>query len=96
MKFKSLLILFIFTLNQYSCMGNAENYESDSLNYKVRVPVEQNTKMPMLILLHGYGSNENDLFSLFNQVPSNWLVISVRAPMIYHLDNFREYETSKF
>jgi phospholipase/carboxylesterase len=53
---------------------------NDSLNYVVRVPNESKNPAPMLILLHGYGSDENDLFSLVNQIPANWLVVSVRAP----------------
>ena len=33
-----------------------------------------------MILLHGYGSNEEDLFSLAPQLPEDVYVISVRAP----------------
>jgi phospholipase/carboxylesterase len=33
-----------------------------------------------LILLHGYGSNEEDLFSFANELPDIYFVISARAP----------------
>jgi phospholipase/carboxylesterase len=39
-----------------------------------------------IILLHGYGSNEEDLFSFANELDPNAYVISVRAP--YGLDGF--------
>jgi phospholipase/carboxylesterase len=31
-------------------------------------------------MLHGYGSNENDLFSFSNELPQDYIVISLRAP----------------
>ena len=35
---------------------------------------------PMLIMLHGYGSDENDLFSFASELPKEFFIISVRAP----------------
>ncbi|SFD48677.1 phospholipase/carboxylesterase [Algibacter lectus] len=35
---------------------------------------------PLLILLHGYGSDENDLFSFANELPKELFIISVKAP----------------
>ncbi|GAA4951231.1 alpha/beta fold hydrolase [Algibacter agarivorans] len=35
---------------------------------------------PLLIMLHGYGSDENDLFSFATELPEELFVISVRAP----------------
>lgn len=35
---------------------------------------------PLLIMLHGYGSDENDLFSFANELPETLFIISVRAP----------------
>ncbi|MFK7900029.1 MAG: alpha/beta hydrolase [Cyclobacteriaceae bacterium] len=40
----------------------------------------KNKPAPLLILLHGYGSNEEDLFGLANEFDKEYLVISVRAP----------------
>ena len=36
---------------------------------------------PLLVLLHGYGSNEDDLFSLAGLLPEGFVVASLRAPM---------------
>ncbi|WP_452224735.1 alpha/beta hydrolase [Lacinutrix chionoecetis] len=35
---------------------------------------------PLLILFHGYGSDENDLFSFASELPEDLFIISVRAP----------------
>lgn len=35
---------------------------------------------PLLILMHGYGSDENDLFSFARELPEEFFIISVRAP----------------
>ncbi|MDO5970180.1 alpha/beta fold hydrolase [Flavivirga aquimarina] len=35
---------------------------------------------PLLIMMHGYGSDENDLFSFANELPEEFFIISVRAP----------------
>ena len=38
-------------------------------------------KIPLLILLHGYGSDENDLFSFAKELPKELCIISLRAPI---------------
>ncbi|WP_445738719.1 alpha/beta hydrolase [Mariniflexile sp.] len=35
---------------------------------------------PLLIMLHGYGSDENDLFSFSSELPAELFIISARAP----------------
>lgn len=50
------------------------------LHYLVREPHDKKTTNPVLILLHGYGSNEQDLFSFASELPGDYYVISVRAP----------------
>jgi phospholipase/carboxylesterase len=35
---------------------------------------------PVLILLHGYGSDENDLFSFAQELPEELFIISAKAP----------------
>lgn len=36
---------------------------------------------PLLVLLHGYGSDERDLFGLVPHLPDGFAIASVRAPM---------------
>jgi phospholipase/carboxylesterase len=38
-------------------------------------------KPPLLLLLHGYGANEDDLFSLAPYLDERFLIISARAPV---------------
>ena len=35
---------------------------------------------PLIIMLHGYGSDENDLFSFASELPSKYAIISLKAP----------------
>ena len=51
-----------------------------SLHYLVREPKNIQAQNPLLLLLHGYGSNEEDLFSFASELPEEYYVISVRAP----------------
>jgi phospholipase/carboxylesterase len=51
-----------------------------SLQYIVREPKTEIQNPPLLILLHGYGSNEHDLFSFAEELPDELLIVSVRAP----------------
>lgn len=51
-----------------------------SLEYKIREPKIILDENPLLLLLHGYGSNEADLFSFADELPEQYYVISARAP----------------
>lgn len=51
-----------------------------SLYHLVREPKVKKEKNPLLLLLHGYGSNEEDLFSFAQELPDEYFVISARAP----------------
>ena len=57
-----------------------------NLYYLVQEPKIKHDKNPLLLLLHGYGSNEEDLFSFASELPQDHYVISVRAP--YDLQPF--------
>lgn len=51
-----------------------------SLQYLIREPKAIQEKNPLLLLLHGYGSNKEDLFSFASELPEEYYVISVQAP----------------
>lgn len=51
-----------------------------NLHYLIQEPKVKHDKNPLLILLHGYGSNEEDLFSFASELPNDSYIISVRAP----------------
>ena len=48
--------------------------------YLVRPPKLIVDKNPLLLLLHGYGSNEADLFSFAAELPDEYYVVSLQAP----------------
>jgi phospholipase/carboxylesterase len=62
------------------------------LQYLVREPKLISEHPPVLILLHGVGSNEEDLFSFANQLPEKYLVISARAPISIGGNSFAWYQ----
>ncbi len=51
-----------------------------SLFFVIREPKIKKDKNPLLLLLHGYGSNEEDLFSFASELPEDYFVVSARAP----------------
>ncbi|MDX1909963.1 MAG: PHB depolymerase family esterase [Saprospiraceae bacterium] len=51
------------------------------LEYLIRKPAVDTAGAPVLILLHGFGSNEQDMFSFASRIPENWLVVSARGPV---------------
>ncbi len=51
-----------------------------SLEYLIREPKIKQEKNPLLLLLHGYGSNEADLFSFASELPDEYYIFSARAP----------------
>ena len=54
--------------------------------YHICRPSTLKENAPTLIMLHGYGSDENDLFSFTSELPEELFIISVRAP--YQLQPF--------
>lgn len=53
---------------------------TDTLHHVVRKPKTTVVNPPLLIMLHGYGSNELDLFSFSEELQDEFLIVSVRAP----------------
>jgi phospholipase/carboxylesterase len=62
-----------------------------SLEYIVRKPKITIAKPPLLIMLHGYGSNEQDLFSFAEELPDDLLIISARAPLTMGMGSYAWY-----
>jgi phospholipase/carboxylesterase len=50
------------------------------LIYKMRGAELSEKKAGLILLLHGIGSNEEDLFRLANQFPPDFVIVSARAP----------------
>ncbi len=50
-----------------------------SLIHLIR-PSVSDEPAPLILMLHGYGSDENDLFGFADYLPEKYTIISVRAP----------------
>lgn len=61
------------------------------LQYLIREPKTILDKNPLLLLLHGYGSNEEDLFSFASELPQEYFVVSVRAPFDLMYNSYAWY-----
>jgi phospholipase/carboxylesterase len=50
------------------------------LNYQEQTTAKS-SHQPLVIFIHGYGSNEQDLFGIKDDLPATYTYLSVRAPM---------------
>ncbi len=57
------------------------NKETLLLEHNYKAPANPNPDSPTIIMLHGFGSDENDLFSFASELPDNYHIISLRAPI---------------
>lgn len=91
---RKIIFWFIFLgLMAQACKNNNVNNERVSVaeriknvdfgfEHVIREPLTKSSKKPpMLILLHGLGSNENDLFKFSNSLDSRLLIVSPRGPI---------------
>ncbi len=60
--------------------------------YLLREPTKKAASPKMLLLLHGFGSNERDLFSFANTLPAELHVVAPRAPYSVFHDGFAWYD----
>lgn len=87
-----MLLLLIATV----ALGQSQAVQLDlSLKYLVALPAQKTAKTPVIILLHGYGSNEEDLFELKNSFPSNFLIVAARAPYPVSERSYQWYDLRK-
>lgn len=71
---------------------NNSTTDSTVLQYLVRAPKVQSEKKKAIILLHGVGSNEKDLFGIANLLPDDLYVISPRGQFSLGGDRYAWYQ----
>jgi len=64
-------------MTPFDPMADMNDWTTHTLH---RPPGDGVPDAPLLVLLHGYGSHEADLFSLAEALPQRYRVISLRAP----------------
>ena len=77
---------------------SASQENKDSLNfYTLRHLIRQPTPTEnpaLLLMLHSYGSNEQDLFSFASELPDELLIVSAQAPMSMGFGQYAWYTIS--
>ncbi len=64
---------------------------SKKLYYLINKPSSHQKNLKVIFLLHGYGSNEEDLYSLKEFFPPNYITISLRAPISIGFNSYAWY-----
>ena len=64
---------------------------SKTLNYKIQKAPQYPKKSGVIFLIHGYGSNSDDLFSFKTYLPKNLSIISLEAPIELEMGGFAWY-----
>lgn len=72
-------------------MSNNTIDQATALHYLVRTPKTPSAKHKAIILLHGVGSNEEDLFSLASHLPDDYYIISARGQYTLGQDRYAWY-----
>ncbi|PSL91536.1 alpha/beta hydrolase [Pseudomonas sp. R9.37] len=77
-----MLKLFALALTLMASAAHADS----TLHTDLPLPYLEQTQsdarnQPLVIFLHGFGSNEEDLFGIKDALPSTWTYLSARAPM---------------
>jgi phospholipase/carboxylesterase len=72
---KNLIIYFVLVLN----LANAQKINT-TLTYSINIPTIKTAKTPVLIIMHGYGSDENDFLDLAKKVDGRFMTFCLRAP----------------
>lgn len=76
----SILLFIPLTILMTSFMIPSQN-NKPSLHYEVRPPKIKTDNPPLLLLLHGVGGNEQNLFTLADSFPDYYKVVAVRGPL---------------
>jgi phospholipase/carboxylesterase len=86
-----IILLLFFGIASNSFAQSTAKPNSPSLYYIFKEPKIKSANPPVIILMHGVGSNEKDLFSFAPQLPDSFLVISLRAPITIGTDSYAWY-----
>ena len=60
------------------------------LNYIIR-KAKSIENSPTIVLIHGYGSNAEDLFSFKPYLPENYNIIAIQAPLTLSYNSYAWY-----
>lgn len=75
-----------------NCIGMPSPPFDRPLDHLYRPAQTDNKPSAVLFLLHGYGSNKEDLFSFSNYLPPHFAVIALNAPIALPFGGYAWYE----
>lgn len=99
-KLRLFYIVLLSCLLAIGCRTNVE-LPAEEITYhyehEIRLPTngEINSATPTLLLLHGYGSNEKDLFSYAKHFHPSMMVVSPRAPITLQANKYSWYPLNR-
>ncbi len=85
------LIIYFFFIVGYGLTGLAQKINT-GLAYLVNEPAKKSDKTPVLIMLHGYGANEEDLFDIAKAIDPRFMTFSLRGTFPKSQGGFCWYE----
>lgn len=83
-------VLIILSIFSFTIMNSTK--EKTKLHYLIREPKTKTANPPLVILLHGVGGNEQNLFSFAPELPDNFVVVSTRGPLTFGPNSFAWFQ----
>ncbi|MFC0780813.1 alpha/beta hydrolase [Flavobacterium sp. HJSW_4] len=83
---------FLITISIFSFTIMNSTKEKTKLHYLIREPKIKTANPPLVILLHGVGGNEQNLFSFAPELPDNFVVVSARGPLTFGPNSFAWFQ----
>ena len=83
-----LTVAIVFT----ACGQETKIQEGLALKYLVQMPLTKQLHPPLIVILHGYGSDERDMFELAKVLPKSYVIVAARAPLALQGGGYQWFE----
>lgn len=91
-KYVTGIIVALILVSTFSFTVMNSTPTQPKLHYLVRQPKVKTAHPPLLLLLHGVGGNEQNLFSFADALPDNYLVVSARGPLTLGANSYAWFQ----
>lgn len=92
MRIRRIRVLFCLPIFGLLIICKNMHTSKTKLNYLVRRPKIETENPPLLILLHGVGSNEKNMFSFAEYLPEKYLIVSARGPLDFGNNSYAWFQ----
>lgn len=83
-------VLILISIFSFNFMNS--DIKNTKLHYLIRQPKIKTENPPLLILLHGVGGNEQNLFSFAPDLPDHFVIVSARGPFTFGPNSFAWFQ----